>query len=366
MRLLHMVSSSQRRGAQVFTSQLVEALQGRVDQRVAILHGGGTGVRFAAPTTVLPGDRLVLPGVGVSVAAARRLRDLIDGWRPHVVQFSGGELLKHAVPAAAGRSVHLVYRRIGSATGRDFHRVRRLFFRTLLGRVSAVVAVAEEVRRETVEMFGLPPERVVTIPGGRDPAAIRPVRGGPAVREELGIAPDAPVLLWLGAFTWEKDPLAALELVERVRRRRPDATLLMSGDGPLMERVDGAAAATADGAVHLLGSRADVPDLLSATDVLVVTSRTEGIPGSVIEAGMMGVPSVSYDLVGVPEAVLDGRTGILAPAGDMDSLAAGVLRLLEQPEDARRLGEGAREHCLATFDIHRIADRYLALYEALG
>lgn len=367
LRLLHLASSAQRRGAQVFTAQLIEALEGRAEQRVAVLHGGTPGVGFAAPARVLHGDRLRVPGLGVSLAAVSELRAILRGWDPHVVQFSGGELLKHVVPAAAGCPGHLVYRRIGSAVERDFHAARRLLFRSLLGRVSAVVAVAEEVRRETVEMFGLPAARVVMISGGRDPASLVPARARPAVRAELGIPDDAPVLLWVGALTWEKDPLAAVELLGRVRRQRPDARLVLSGDGPLRSRLSGAVRAVdLDGSVRLLGSRADVPDLLGAADVLVLTSRTEGIPGSLIEAGMAGLPSVSYDLVGVPEVVVHGRTGLLAPAGNVDALAAAVLRVLDDPAEARRLGKEARARCTARFAMDAIADRYLALYRDLG
>ena len=367
LRVLHLASSAQRRGAQVFTAQLVEALRERAEQRVAILHGGPSSVRFPVESRVLPGDRLIVPGLGVSVAAVGALRRLIAGWGPDVVQFSGGELLKHVVPAAARHPARLVYRRIGSAVGRDFHAARRLFFRSLLGRVSAVVAVAEEVRRETIEMFGLPADRVVTIPGGRDPGSLRPTRERGAVRRELGIPPDAPMLLWVGALTWEKDPLAAIDLLGRVRSRRPDARLVVSGDGPLGARVGAAVSGVGlDGAVGLLGSRSDVPDLLGAADVLVLTSRTEGIPGSLIEAGMAGLPSVSYDLVGVPEVVVDGRTGLLAPAGDVDALAAAVVRILDDPEAARGMGEEARERCTGRFAMAAIAERYLALYRDLG
>ncbi|HEX2030309.1 MAG TPA: glycosyltransferase family 4 protein [Actinomycetota bacterium] len=367
LRLLHLASSARRRGAQVFTAQLVGALRGRADQRVAILHGGPAEVRFPAPTRVLPGERLRLPVAGVSVAAVAELRRAIRGWDPHVVQFSGGELLKHVVPAAAGHPARLVYRRIGSAVGREFHVARRALFRALLRRVSAVVAVGEEVRRETVEMFGLAPDRVVTIPGGRDPASLRPARDRAAVRRELGLPEDAPVLVWVGALTWEKDPLAALELLGRVRRGRPDARLVVSGDGPLRAPLEAAVeAARLDGAVRVLGSRSDVPDLLGAADVVVLTSRTEGIPGSLIEAGMMGLPSVAYGLVDVPEVVVEGRTGLLAPPGDVDALAAAVLRVVGDPDEARRLGEAARARCTARFGLAPIAERYLALYRELG
>ncbi len=366
LRVLDLLSSNQRRGAQVFAVQLLRALRGRVDQRVAVLRESPDGVRFDVPTVFLDGDRMVLPGVRVSLRAVRALRRLISEWEPDIVHFSGGELLKHAVPAAAGRHTRLVYRRIGSAVGRDFHGPRRLFYRALLAGVTAVVAVGEEVRRETIETLRQPPERVITIRGGREVASMRPARDRHATRRALGLGPESEVLLWLGALTWEKDPLAALDVLTRLRRDRPGAVLLLAGDGPLRGALDAEVTARGmEGAVRILGSRADVPDLLAASDVAILTSRTEGIPGLLIEAGMTGLPAVSYDVVGVPEVVENGRTGILVPSGDVEALAVGALRLLGDVAARRRMGEAARERCLATFDIATAADRYVALYREL-
>ena len=88
----------------------------------------------------------------------------------------------------------------------------------------------------------------------------------------------------------------------------------------------------------LLGARDDVPDLLAASDVLLLASRTEGMPACVIEAGIAGVPVAGYALSGVPEAVVSGETGLLVPPGDRDALVEAVDTLIGD----RRTPQAAR------------------------
>jgi glycosyltransferase involved in cell wall biosynthesis len=256
-----------------------------------------------------------------------------------------------------------VYRRIGvapEAVTRGLGRARQT---ALLRRSRLIVAVAEAVRRETVETFRVPRERVVVIPRGIDPGRLRPERGGTAVREELGIAPGRPVLISLGALSPEKAPLAHLDLLAALLPAVPEAVYLFAGDGPMRGELEEAVRSRGFGEhVRMLGSRADVGDLLDASDLLVLPSELEGMPGCVIEAGMVGVPVVAYGVAGVPEVVVDGVTGSVVAPGDREALAARALELLADEGRRRDLGRAAMERCRSLFDIHLIADRYAEVY----
>lgn len=363
-----MVATAQRRGAEVFASDLVRWLAAAgVSQRVAVVRGSdGAAVTFEAPTTVLPRSRLVGPRLPGDPRTLLGLRRLVRAWGPDVVQAHGGEALKYAVPAAGGRATGVVYRRIGSAHPSTTAGLRRAAYGFLIRRAARVVAVAEAVRRETMAVFRVPGARVATIPNAVDEGRLRPARGRRDTREALGLAPDAPVVLSVGALTWEKDPLAQLGVAARVGRARPDAVCVMVGDGPLRARVEGAVRDRGlSGRVVLLGARADVADLLAASDVLVLASRTEGMPASVIEAGMLGLPVAAYAVGGVAEVVEDGATGLLAPPGDAEALARCLVTLLEGDGARVAMGRAARERCRARFRIDAVAPRYLALYEEL-
>jgi glycosyltransferase involved in cell wall biosynthesis len=172
-------------------------------------------------------------------------------------------------------------------------------------------------------------------------------------------------MLSLGALVWEKDPMTQLDVAARVVRERPGAVLLMAGDGPLRAQVEtGIAERGLQGRVVMLGARDDVADLLAASDLLLFTSMSEGMPAVVIEAGMAGVPVAAFAVGGIPEVIEGGVTGVLASPGDVDGLAAEALALLEDPERRAAMGLAASESC-ARFDIREIGERYLDVYGSL-
>jgi glycosyltransferase involved in cell wall biosynthesis len=120
------------------------------------------------------------------------------------------------------------------------------------------------------------------------------------------------------------------------------------------------------GRILVLGVREDVPDLLAASDVLVLASSTEGSPAVVIEAGLLGLPVAAYAIGGVPEIVEDGRTGVLVPAGDRERLAAEVAALLVDPDRRAAMGAAGSARCRGAFEIGAVAPRYLEVYERVA
>lgn len=363
MRILHLIATGQRRGAEVFASDLIAALDAPdLDQRVAVLHGDPPwAVRFGVPVAAL-GAR---PGP-LHPGAVLALRRLLRGWRPHLVTAHGGEPLKYAALAGAGGpTLPIVYRRIGSVSWLSSG-LRRALYGRLVRRADRVVAVAESVREETVAAFGLAPGRVVTIPNGVDPRRLAPERGREATRAALGIDPGAAVVLSLGALTWEKDPLGHLAVTAPLLARRPRAVHLFVGAGPLRAELEAAAAGGLAGRVLVLGSRGDVGDLLAASDLLLFASRTEGMPASLIEAGIAGLPVAGTALPGVPEVVEDGVTGLLVRPGDTGGLRTAVERLLEDGALRAALGAAARDRCLARHGIAAIAAAYRGVYEEVA
>ena len=369
MRVLHVVASGQRRGAETFAADLVGALaEDGVTQHVAVLRPmDGSGVRFPADTSVLGGDGWRAPGVRVEVGALRRLRATLDGWAPDIVQAHGGEPLKYAVLAAGGRPYRVVYRRIGSATPWIAGRAQRLAYGWMMRRALRVVAVAETVRRETIEVFRLPSRHVVTIPNAVDARRLEPSADRAAIRARLGIPPDAVVVLSLGALSWEKDPLAQIRATAPALARQRHAIHLLAGDGPLRGQVEAAVAEQGpQGRIRLLGSRADVADLLEASDLLLFASRTEGMPASLIEAGMAGLAVGGYAVAGAAEVVEAGVTGMLVPPGDIDRLSAAVTALMDDGARRATMGQAARARCRTSFEIRAIAPRYQRLYHELA
>jgi glycosyltransferase involved in cell wall biosynthesis len=362
------ISSNQRRGAEMFASQLIEFLNGTtVSQRVAVLNGSeNSPLSYQSPTEIWKSDGWMSPGLRINARTLLRLRKLISSWSPDLIQAHGGEALKYALLASHGRNTRVIYRKIGTIAPWATRGPRRIAYAVLMRRAACVITTAEALRKETIRLFGVPPHKVVTIPRGVDPRGVEPIKGRKSTRRSLGISETARVILSLGALTWEKDPVAHIELVARVSSQEPEVVHIVAGDGPLRVQVEEAARARGlDGRVMLLGVRSDVGDLLAASDVMLLASRAEGMPGVVIEAGMAGLPVVAYGIAGVPEVVSDGVTGLIANPGDQTILTECMLRLIRDEAARSTMGAAARERCRSRFNVRNIADRYVELYSNL-
>jgi glycosyltransferase involved in cell wall biosynthesis len=163
----------------------------------------------------------------------------------------------------------------------------------------------------------------------------------------------------------QKAPLDFVEAAARVARNHPEARFVLAGDGELSSAVASRARALGlEGRLSLLGWRRDVPDLLAALDVLVLTSRWEGLPRVIPEAIAATVPVVATAVDGSAEILKDDENGLLAEPGDIDGIAARIGRLLDDPALAPRLTAAARP-LLEEFDIDRMVRRQEALYARL-
>jgi glycosyltransferase involved in cell wall biosynthesis len=369
LRVLHVVATAEPRGAEIFAAGLIRSLDGAtVDQRVAILRdaGLGAGVNFQAPHAALSRAERAGP---FDLRLARRLGRLHDAWRPEIVQLHGGEPLKYAAAARILGSSASVYRRIGGAPAVLQRPIRRRLHGALMRRADRTVAVADALSSEAVDFFGVPSEKVTVIPNGVDASRMTPTAGRAEVRRSLGLSTDSTVILSLGALTWEKDPILHLDVTTAVSAGRPDTYHVFAGDGPMRGEVECAVRnRSLGGRVLILGGRDDVANILAASDVLLFASRPdgmEGMPASLIEAGMSGIPVIGFDVAGASEVVVDAETGFLIPWGDVAGLLGRLGQVLDDADLRVRLGAAARDRCCSTFDMGVIAPRYLSLYEEL-
>jgi len=362
MKVLHVLASNQRRGAEVFARDLVDRL-GDLDQRVAVLCQHDDGLVFGAPTMVLGSGG---PKARVPLRAMRALDSAVRKWKPDVIQAHGGESLKLLSPTLVRGRPPVAYRRIGLTPDWMARGLRIRLHRMLIGRAQAIVAVADAVAEETMDQFGIAADRVTVIPNAVDSGRVRSLRSRSETRGSLGVADDAPVVLFAGALNEEKNPLAVVDVALQVVRELPEVIFLVAGEGPHRRSLEERIRASHSDHVILLGPRTDLPDLMAASDALVCTSRTEGLPALLIEAGFVGLPVVGFDVGGVSEVVADGSTGLLVPPGDKDRLSAQLVSVLKDKRLARTLGEGAAARCERMFEIGPIADHYRALYAALA
>jgi len=227
------------------------------------------------------------------------------------------------------------------------------------------VTVSERDRQRGVELGLFPLERATVIRAGIDLDRFRNPSGGAAVRERLGVPAGVPLVVQIGNFKLQKAPLDFVRVAALVADRIADVRFVMVGDGPLRREAEDLARSLGIAErVIFCGWWDDVPGLLAATTVSVLTSRHEGLPCSVVESLAAGVPVVATAVDGTVEVVRSGGNGVLAPAGDVGALADGVCEVLGDGATRERFSAAARVG-LEDFDRDLMVRRQEELYGAL-
>jgi len=228
------------------------------------------------------------------------------------------------------------------------------------------VITSGEAIRSIVVASGVPAARVVAVPAGVDLAEMdRAGKAPDALRRSLGLA--RPVIGSVAMFRGSKGHAHLLDAFVMVRERRPTARLLLVGDGIRRRWVEGLARERGLGdAAVFTGFRSDVPDLLRIMDCFVLAStRTEGVPQSLLQAFAARVPAVASSVGGIPEVVTDKETGILVAPEDAAALARGIEAVLDDPAGAAERAAAARRLVEERFSHATSVGRLLAIYESL-
>ncbi len=358
--------SLNRGGAEVLAARLARRLSERYRFVFACLDEAGSmapGLRDEGfPVHVL--DRRP----GVDFACARRLAALARDERVgvmHAHQYS--PFLYAGLSRWPRRRPPVLFTEHGRAfpdlTGWSHKPVNRL----LLRGGDRVVGVGRAVRQVLIDKEGLPAGRVGVIYNGIDTQAYANPGSRAEVRRELGLGPDDFVAIFVARLDPIKDHATALRALARVAAVRDDAKMVVAGEGPASDAVAAEVARLGlGGRVVVAGVRADVARLLGGADVSVLTSLSEGIPLSLIEAMAAGLPVVATRVGGVPEVVEDGVTGLLAPSGDDAGVAEALLRLAADPGLRAGLGRRGRARAEAVFSEAQMHASYCEAYDAMA
>jgi glycosyltransferase involved in cell wall biosynthesis len=224
-----------------------------------------------------------------------------------------------------------------------------------------VIAVSEAARQSYLDQSLDRPERVVAVHNG---IVDRATPGtGRAVRAELGIPAEAPVIATLSVLRHGKNHDISAEAVRLLGDRFGDLRLLIFGEGPERPNIERYTRDLGE-RVMFTGHRDDVLNVLDAVDVLVHPTSVDAFPTALLEAMAARVPAVATAVGGIPEAVEDGETGILIePPPTAAALAAALAPLLEDRTLRERLGARGRERFEAQFTVDRWLERLLAVYD---
>ena len=341
--VLQLIASTDRRGAETFALDLETLLQhhGRSVETVALAPGRAQ-------------EQLDVPALGASRLSPRGLRDLRRRAHDASVVIADGSTTLPACALALGASrTPFLYRSIGDPRYWSGSALRRIRTATLLRSATRVVALSDAARDDLHQRIGVPWAKLRVVPNGvpahRFPATDAAHRA--MARRDLGLPEQAAVAVVVGALSPEKDPALALAAAAEL----PELQLVFVGDGVLRAELTRMADALAPGRVHFTGAVDDPAAALAAADVAVCSSRTEGLPAVLIEAGMTALPVVTTDVGLVREIVVDGQTGFVVPYGLPHELAAAIRQAISERE---QLGAAACVRCLDRFELDRVGDAW--------
>jgi glycosyltransferase involved in cell wall biosynthesis len=296
------------------------------------------------------------PANEIDPLAAWRLRRAIGAHAIDIVHAHTAHAVAVAALATVGSGVpFVVSRRV------DFGLRNNAGTRLKYARAAAFIAISQAVAR-VLERSGVAPERIRVVPDGVD---IHRVVATPAagVLESLGIASDRPLVVQVAQLVGHKDPLTFVRAMARVRERVPGAQALMVGDGPLRPAVEREIHALGlDGVVRLAGYRTDADSLLAVATVATLSSSEEGMGSVLLDALAFGRAVAATNAGGIPEVIVDGVSGVLAPVGDAAALGDAIISLICDGALRERVAANARLRA-NEFSVEVMADRTIAVYE---
>jgi len=304
------------------------------------------------------------PANEMDLSAAWRLSRLVKQLRPDVIHAHD----PHAVAMAAlglSMSTQLAKPPLVASRRVDFHMKGNALSRWKYRQVDCFVCASDAIRKIVVA-DGVPPSRVVTVHEGIDLAH---VAAAPAadLHADLWLPHHAPIVGNVAALVPHKGQRHLIEAAAIVVRQVPDARFVIAGEGELRPQLERQIKERhLEKHVFLAGFRPDILSVHKAFDVFVMSSVTEGLGTSLLDAMACGKPIVATTAGGIPEVVADGETGILVPPRNDEALAAAIVRLLRDEHLRRSMGDAGERRVRERFSSERMVQDTLELYRRVA
>lgn len=241
----------------------------------------------------------------------------------------------------------------------------RIAHKTVDRFIARWVVNSQGIADTLIQATGIQPDKCVVVHNGIDLETFHSSLGPAQAKERIGVDPGDDVVAMIARLRPQKNHPLFLELASRILSSRSDVRFLVVGDGVLRTSLEDQARSLgiAD-RVLFLGNRGDIADILSATDVSVLTSHYEGLANALVESMAMKVPVVTTDYLGAEEVVTDGREGFIVARGDAGALAGKVRSLLDNAELRQSMGRRGRQTVEERFSAQTMSRNLLRVYES--
>ena len=357
---LHIDTARTWRGGQNQVLVTVLGMRAAGHRAMLIAHPHGELRRRAAEgLDLLP----LAPRAEMDLSAAWKLSRAIKQLRPDVVHAHD----PHGVAMAAlALSMSTQPRRAPLVAARrvDFHLKRNALSRWKYDQVDCFICASDAIRQMLIA-DGIPASRTVTVHEGIDLSRVEAAPAA-ALHEELWLPHGSPIVGNVAALVPQKGQRHLVDAAAIVVRHVPDARFVIAGEGELRASLEQQIRQhRLEKHVVLAGFRTDILSLHNGFDIFVMSSVTEGLGTSLLDAMAAGKPVVATSAGGIPEVVQDGETGFIVPTRDPQALADAVIRLLKDEDLRMRMGTAGRARAHARFSAARMVQDTLDAYARL-
>jgi glycosyltransferase involved in cell wall biosynthesis len=358
MKILHVETGRHLYGGPQQVIYLMTALSERGHESILVCPPG-SGIDKAARLEGIRVHNLFCAG-DLDLPFAYRLTQFIQALQPDLVHCHsrrGADVLG-GLAASFADAPAVVSRRVDNAEMRIMATLRYRPFRK-------IIAISETIARVLRE-HGVAAARIEVIRSAVDTEHLATTADCDPIRAQFGIPGGACVVAAAGQLIPRKGHRYLLQAIADLRHGHPDVRLIIFGEGYLNNQLRAQAAALGLGdIVQFAGFRDDLDSLLGCIDIFAHPALTEGLGVAALKASAAAVPVVGFDAGGLPEAIIDGETGLLVPSKDIDALRQAIESLVDDAPLRKRLGAAGRERMQNEFSISTMADRHVALYESV-
>ena len=367
MKILQLVTKRQYRGAEVFAANLSSELIGfgheiifaglyRNDSEILMVEG--------AKNVDLCDNK----PRGFSFKLVKTLAELINSEKPDVVQCNGSDTLKYMVTASFFvPKLPITYRNISTISEWINSSLKLRVYKYLFKKVMHVTSVGSESIQDLITTLNYPQEHTSVIRRGIPIKQVKLSQSEDSLKNELKLKDSDKIVMHIGNFSPEKNHEFLLNIFSEIKEENPEIKLVCVGDGVTFQSIKHQIKnQNLENSVFLLGFRKDIPELLAQADCFVLASKIEGVPGVILEAASQRVPTVATNVGGVPEVLVNGKTGFIIDDFDKKEFKARLLSLVTNPDLNKEMGSNAFKLVQQEFNPVKNARKFEQLYARLA
>lgn len=374
MKILFLDTKPIRRGAQVFVDDLSKQFDAKgfeVKKVYLYKYNDEVKLELLPQDSELNGDEshIFEKIPTVQPLLLKRLIKNIRAFDPDIVMLNGSRTLKYGAAAKKflAPKTKLVYRIIDSPKFWNPNPFKQWYYRKLvLSQIDAAVGVSAASLADMISLHGFNKPSTVIHRAIMD-AKFASVPKRNESRAALELQENEKVVLFLGNLTTQKRPDRFIAIIHQIKNHIPGIKALMVGDGILRAESEKQAAELGlTDNIQLCGYQKEVNRFIIASDILILSSDTEGLPGVVLECGYLGIPTVSGDVGGIKECVETGVTGFVIENKVPKNYVEKALLLLQNEDMRVSMGEKQRKKVCAGFTMDQVIHKYISFFEQIS